>query len=134
MKALLPIFCRPLGYLVLVLAVFLPFLFVMSGKVTDNNLVFYKECSKLLMMFGSLMVLLALTKKESAETEQIRIISTRAAVFITVIFLFVATLLHITQKHLMDVGTSSFLIFLIINVLCLEFNLKKAAIEKNFKS
>ena len=42
MKALLPVFCRPLGYFVIALALFLPFLMLMMGRVTDANLLFYK--------------------------------------------------------------------------------------------
>ncbi len=38
MKALLPVYCRPLGYVILVVALFLPFILVMMGKVTDTNL------------------------------------------------------------------------------------------------
>ena len=44
MKALLPVYCRPLGYVVLLVALFIPFILVMQGVVTDTNLLFYKEC------------------------------------------------------------------------------------------
>ena len=50
MKALLPVFCRPLGYVILVISMFIPFLLLMQGMVTDSNLLFYKECIKLLMI------------------------------------------------------------------------------------
>ena len=53
MKALLPVYCRPLGYVILIVALFLPFILVMMGKVTDTNLLFYKECTKLLMIVGA---------------------------------------------------------------------------------
>ena len=43
MKALLPVYCRPLGYVILVFALFIPLILVMMGKVTDTNLLFYKE-------------------------------------------------------------------------------------------
>ena len=43
MKALLPVYCRPLGYFVIALALFLPFLMMLTGRVTDANLLFYKE-------------------------------------------------------------------------------------------
>ena len=49
MKALLPVFCRPLGYVILVISMFIPFLLLMQGMVTDSNLLFYKECIKLLL-------------------------------------------------------------------------------------
>lgn len=84
MKALLPVYCRPLGYCIIALALFLPFLMVMMGRVTDANLLFYKECSKLLMMLGALMIIFALTKNECKEVEAIRNKATRNAMFLTV--------------------------------------------------
>ena len=38
MKALLPVYCRPLGYVVLLVALFIPFILVMQGVVTDTVL------------------------------------------------------------------------------------------------
>lgn len=133
MKALLPVYCRPLGYGVIALALFLPFLMAMLGKVTDANLLFYKECSKLLMMLGALMILFALTKEECRETEEIRNAATRNAIFLTVLFVFGGMFYRVWQGDLMSVDTSSFLIFLIINVLCLEFGMKKAVADRLFK-
>ena len=65
MKALLPVYCRPLGYVVLLVALFIPFILVMQGVVTDTNLLFYKECTKLLMMAGCLLIIFALSKNET---------------------------------------------------------------------
>ncbi|MCD8182892.1 MAG: hypothetical protein LUE99_07125 [Bacteroides sp.] len=133
MKALLPIYCRLLGYFVIALALFLPFIMGMLGRVTDTNLLFYKECSKLLMMVGALMILFALTKGESKETEQIRNKATRNAMFLTVLFIFGGMLYRVAKGDLLSVDSSSFLIFLILNVLCLEFGIKKATIDGLFK-
>ena len=133
MKALLPVYCRPLGYSVIALALFLPFLMLMVGKMTDGNLLFYKECSKLLMMLGALMILFAFTKNESKETEQIRNQATRNAIFLTVLFIFGGMLYRVWKGDIMSVDTSSFLIFLILNVLCLEFGIKKATVDRLFK-
>ena len=83
MRALLPVYCRLLGYFVIALALFLPFLMLMLGKMTDSNLLFYKECSKLLMMLGALMILFAYTKNENKETEKVRNTATRNAMFLT---------------------------------------------------
>ena len=118
MKALLPVYCRPLGYFVIALALFLPFLMLMIGKMTDGNLLFYKECSKLLMMLGAMMILFAFTKNESKETEQIRNKATRNAIFLTVLFIFGGMLYRVWKGDIMSVDTSSFLIFLILNILC----------------
>ena len=133
MKALLPVYCRLLGYFVIALALFLPFLMLMIGKMTDGNLLFYKECSKLLMMIGALMILFAFTKNESKETEQIRNQATRNAIFLTVLFIFGGMLYRVWKGDIVSVDTSSFLIFLILNVLCLEFGIKKAAVDRLFK-
>lgn len=133
MKALLPIFCRPLGYFVIALALFLPFLMMMLGKITDTNLLFYKECAKLLMMMGALMIIFALTKNESNETEKVRNLATRNAIFMTVLFVFGGMLYRLAQGDLVSVDSSSFLIFLILNVLCLEFGIKKSAVDGLFR-
>ena len=133
MKALLPVYCRPLGYFVIALALFLPFLMLMIGKMTDGNLLFYKECSKLLMMLGAMMILFAFTKNESKETEQISNKATRNAIFLTVLFIFGGMLYRVWKGDIMSVDTSSFLIFLILNILCLEFGIKKATVDRLFK-
>ena len=133
MKALLPVYCRPLGYVILIVALFLPFILVMMGKVTDTNLLFYKECTKLLMLVGALMILFAFSKNESRETEQIRNLATRNAIFLTVLFVFGGMLYRVATGDLVTVDTSSFLTFLVINVLCLEFGMKKAMVDKIFK-
>lgn len=133
MKALLPVYCRPLGYFVIALALFLPFLMLMIGKMTDGNLLFYKECSKLLMMLGAMMILFAFTKNESKETEQIRNKATRNAIYLTVLFIFGGMLYRVWKGDIMSVDTSSFLIFLILNILCLEFGIKKATVDRLFK-
>ncbi|MDL2305796.1 hypothetical protein LJC72_10735 [Bacteroides sp. OttesenSCG-928-D19] len=130
MKALLPIYCRPLGYIILALSVFLPFLFLMWGIINDQNLLFYKECIKILMMAGALMILLALTKNESFETEKIRIKAMRNAVFITFIIIFFSMLYRVAIGDIQNFDTSSFVVFLIVNVLCLEFGMKKDQINK----
>lgn len=134
MKALLPVYCRPMGYFVMALALFLPFVMLLLGRVTDANLLFYKECAKLLMMVGALMILFALNKQECKQTEEIRNKATRNAVFLTVIFIFGGMLYRVYKGDIASVDTSSFLIFLIINVLCLEYGIKKAVVDQMFKS
>ena len=133
MKALLPVYCRPMGYGVIALALFLPFIFMMAGVINDSNLLFYKECSKLLMMLGALMILFALSRQENAETEQIRNRATRNAMFLTVLFVFGGMVYRVARGDVFSVDTSSFLIFLLLNVLCLEFGIKKAAVDRLFK-
>ncbi len=133
MKALLPVFCRPLGYLVLVVALFILPLLYLQGMVTDQNLLFYKECTKLLMMAGCLLIIFALSKNENYETERIRNSAVRNAVFLTFFFVFGGMLWRVVHGDVVNVDTSSFLTFLIFNVLCLEFGLKKELVNRLFK-
>ena len=133
MKAMLPVYCRLLGYFVIALALFIPIMLYVMGKMTDANLLFYKECSKLLMMLGALMTIFALTKDESKKTEEIRNKATRNAIFLTVLFIFGGMLYRLAKGDIMSVDTSSFLIFLILNILCLEFGIKKARVDGLFK-
>ena len=79
------------------------------------------------------MILFAFTKNESKETEQIRNKATRNAIFLTVLFIFGGMLYRVWKGDIMSVDTSSFLIFLILNILCLEFGIKKATVDRLFK-
>ena len=130
MKALLPAYCRLLGYAILLLSIFSPFMY---GIITDENLLLCKEIIKLFMIVGLLMILLAYTKNENEETEVIRVKAMRNAFFITIIYIFVSMLFRLYKgsNELMD--TSSFLIFMAMNVICLEFGIKKAVVDKIFK-
>ncbi|MDR0938311.1 MAG: hypothetical protein LBN29_02985 [Mediterranea sp.] len=131
MKALLPVFCRPLGYVILVLSVFAPFL--MWSKFTGHNFLLYKECFKLLMMVGCLFILFALSKSESAATERIRNVAVRNAIFITFFLVFANMLWRVARGDIANVSTSMFLVFLLVNVICLEFGMQKARVDKLFK-
>ena len=70
---------------------------------------------------------------ENKEIEQVRNKSTRNAIFLTVLFIFGGMLYRVAQGDLLSVDSSSFLIFLILNVLCLEFGIKKATVDRLFK-
>ncbi|MCC8187247.1 MAG: hypothetical protein LIP08_06995 [Bacteroides sp.] len=133
MKALLPPFSRIIGYVVMAFALFVPFVAALLGKVTDSNLLFVKEATKLLMIAGALMILFALSKEESPETEQIRSNATRNAVFLTFFYIFGGMIYRVAIGDLQSVDSSSFLIFLVLNILCLEYGLKKASVDKFFK-
>lgn len=82
---------------------------------------------------GALMIIFALTKHENAETVAIRNRAVRNAMFFTVLFLFGGMLWRVLKGDLQTVDTSSFLVFLIFNVLCLEFGIKKATVDALFK-
>ena len=133
MKALLPVYCRILGYAILLLSIFVPFGLVMYGMITDANLLLYKEVIKLFMIVGLLMVLLAYTKNENKETEKIRIKAMRNALWLTIAYVLISMLVRLYNGNISSPDTSSFIIFMAINVICLEYGIKKAKIDKFFK-
>lgn len=133
MKSLFPPYSRVLGYIIMTVALFLPFVMFLLGRVTDTNLLLYRECSKLLVMVGSLMVIFASSKEEGDETEHIRIAAVRNAMFITVFLVFGLMLYRVYIGDFQLMNSSSFVIFLIIVILCLEFGLNKSRIDKMFK-
>lgn len=133
MKAILPKFCRPLGYGMIGLALFLPFVMFLAGRVTDANLLLYKECVKLLMMIGAFMIFFAYTADENEEVSRLRGQAARNAILITIVFIF-GTMIYRVYKHDFHAATSStFLIYLLIQVLCWEFELNKRRINELFK-
>lgn len=133
MKALLPIYCRILGYVILLLSIFIPFWLYIYGFITDSNLLFYKEVIKLFMMIGLVMILLAYTKNENEKTWKIRVKAMRYAFFLTTIYIFISMLYRLYEGNIELADTSSFLIFMAMNVICLEFGIKKAMVDKMFK-
>ena len=130
---MLPVYCRPLGYFIIALALFLPFLMFLMGRVTDANLLFYKECAEMWMMMGALVISFALSKHESEETVKVRNKAVRNAMFLTVLYVFGIMLYRVAQGDVFTVDGSSFLIFLFINVLCLEFGIKKSSVNRLFR-
>lgn len=133
MKPLLPVFCRLLGYVVIAFGLFMPFILYLLGMVTDHNILLCKECSKLLMMIGAVMILFAIRKNECAEMLPLRNAAIRNAIFLTLLYLFGGMIYRVYQGNLMDVDSSSFLVFLIISVICQEYAIKKASVEALFK-
>jgi len=105
----------------------------MNKMLTDSNWLFYKECTKLLIMAGCMLIIFAFSKNENSETLQIRNRAVRHAIFLTFLFVFGGMMWRVFNGDIANVDTSSFLIFLIFNVLCLEFGFKKATIDKIFK-
>ena len=53
--------------------------------------------------------------------------------FLTVLYIFGTMLYRVAKGDIATVESSSFLIFLIMNVLCLEFGLKKSSVDRLFK-
>ena len=67
MKGIFPASCRLLGYVLLLLSVFVPLLMYMFGQVNDGNLLYVKLGMKLVIWISLFMVFLAKMKDENEE-------------------------------------------------------------------
>ena len=72
MKGIFPASCRLLGYVLLLLSVFVPLLMYMFGQVNDGNLLYVKLGMKLVIWISLFMVFLAKMKDENEEAFAIR--------------------------------------------------------------
>lgn len=133
MKPLLPVFCRPLGYLVIAIGLFMPMIMMLLNRVTESNLLLYKECAKLLIMVGALMILFAYSSNETKDMGQVRAKAVRNAMFLTVVLAFANLFYRLAMGDIVSIDSSSFIVFLLINVLTLEFSVKKKMISRAFK-
>ena len=67
------------------------------------------------------------------ETVKVSNKAVRNAMFLTVLYVFGIMLYRVAQGDVFTVDGSSFLIFLFINVLCLEFGIKKSSVNRLFR-
>jgi len=79
------------------------------------------------------MIIFALSAEENEETEKARNRAVRNAIFLTILYIFINMLYRVFTHDLQSVDSSTFLIFLIINVLCIEYELNKIKIRKMFR-
>ena len=82
---------------------------------------------------GCLMIIFAFSKEENREIEQGRNRAVRNAMFITVIILFCNMVYRVYTRDLTSVDSSTFLIFLIANVLCVEYEINRVRVKNLFK-
>ena len=58
MKGILPVYCRTMGYVVLLLSVFVPLFMFMFGMINDSNLLFTKASNQVTYLVFSVYDLL----------------------------------------------------------------------------
>lgn len=133
MKGLFPHVCKPIGYALLILSVFIPLLLSMFGLVHDKSLLLIKLGMKLSIWVSLFMIFLSRTKDESEETANFRSKAMKFALYFwgtCYVFLLIKAFFD-GNINLAD--NSIGIIYMVLNVLCFEFLLQKARIEKTFK-
>ena len=132
MKGILPVFCRPLGYALLILSVFLPMIGYMFGVVTDENFVYVKLGMKFIIWVSLFLVFLARAKDEDAETAALRAKAMQIGLGVWADY-YVAVLIKAgMDANAQEADNSVGIVYMVINIVCLEFLLQKRRIEKNF--
>lgn len=133
MKGLFPQACKPIGYAWLILSVFIPLLLSMFGLVHDQSLLLIKLGMKLSIWISLFMIFLSRTKDESEETANFRSKAMKYALYFWGL-LYIALLIKAFFSGNINLADNSIgIIYMVFNVLCFEFLLQKARIEKAFK-
>lgn len=132
MKGILPVFCRPLGYALLILSVFLPMIGYMFGVVTDENFVYVKLGMKFVIWVSLFLVFLARAKDEDAETAALRAKAMQIGLGVWAVY-YVAVLIKAgIDANAQEADNSVGIVYMVINIVCMEFLFQKRRIEKNF--
>ena len=129
MKGILPVYCRTMGYVVLLLSVFVPLFMFMFGMINDSNLLFTKASIKLLIWFSLFMIFLAKVKDENEKISRIRIKAICYAIYLLGIYYIVMLVRGVYNGNLEEADNSiaiSLLWFLMLFVWNLVY--KKAGL------
>lgn len=133
MKGILPASCRLLGYVLLLLAVFVPLLMYMFGQVNDGNLLYVKLGMKMVIWISLFMIFLARMKEENEEAFSIRRKALVISLYLWGIYYVVMLVKSAYDGNLQEADNSVGIVYMVINVFCKEFLMHKARIEKNFR-
>lgn len=133
MKGILPVYCRTMGYVILILSVFVPILMFMFGMINDSNLMFTKASVKLLIWFSLFMIFLAKCKEENEKTSVIRVKAICYALYLLGIYYVVMLIRGAYHGNLEEADSSIAIVYMAFNVACLEFGLQKSRVDRLFK-
>lgn len=133
MKGILPVYCRIMGYAILLLSIFVPLVMFMCGMINDSNLLFAKASIKLLIWFSLFMIFLARVKDESEEAARIRVRAICNALYLLGVYYVVALIKSTYEGYLEGADNSVAIVYMAFNVLCLEFGIQKHRIGRIFK-
>lgn len=133
MKGILPTYCRAMGYVILILSVFVPLLMFLFGTINDSNLLFTKASIKLLIWFSLFMIFLAKVKDENEEISRIRVKAIGYAIYLLGIYYIVMLVRGTYVGNLEEADNSVAIVYMAFNVICLEFGIQKNRVDKLFK-
>lgn len=133
MKGILPVYCRTMGYVVLLLSVFVPLFMFMFGMINDSNLLFTKASIKLLIWFSLFMIFLAKVKDENEKISRIRIKAICYAIYLLGIYYIVMLVRGVYNGNLEEADNSIAIVYMVFNVIYAEFGVQKSRVDRLFK-
>ena len=133
MKGILPVFCRPLGYALLILSVFLPMLGYMFGMVSDQNFLYVKLGMKFVIWLSLFLVFLARAKDEDADSAALRAKAMQVGLGIWAVYYVVVLVKAAIDGNAQEADNSVGIVYMVITIVCMEFLFQKRRIEKNFR-
>lgn len=133
MKGILPVYCRTMGYVILILSVFLPLMMFLLNMINDSNLLFTKAAVKLFVWFALFMIFLARAKDETEETAKLRVKAVGYALYLLGVYYIVMLVKGVYEGNIDEADNSIAIVYMVFNVICLEFCLQKKRVERLFK-
>ncbi|MGP1477275.1 MAG: hypothetical protein ACTTJK_07410 [Phocaeicola sp.] len=134
MNGILPHYCRILGYVILILSVFVPIIMFLSGRINDSNLLLVKASVKLFVWFALFMIFLARQKQEDDGMAKIRLKSIYYAIYLLGIYYIVALIIGFRHENIESADSNIAILYMVFNVVCMEFFTQKQRIDRIFKN
>ena len=128
MKGILPVYCRTMGYVVLLLSVFVPLLMFMFGMINDSNLLFTKASIKLLIWFSLFMIFLAKVKDENEKISRIRVKAICYAIYLLGIYYIVMLVRGVYNGNLEEADNSIAIVYMALMLFVWNLAYKKAGL------
>ena len=133
MKGLFPVFFRVLGYVLLILSVFVPMIMYMFGLVqTDASLIYVKLAAKSVIWISLFFIFLAKTNDEDSVTSSLRAQAMRFALFVWGIYYLAILIFSAIELDYQRADNSVGIYYMVMNVICFEFLQQKRKIENRF--
>ena len=105
----------------------------MFGMINDSNLLFTKASIKLLIWFSLFMIFLAKVKDENEKISRLRIKAICYAIYLLGIYYIVMLVRGVYNGNLEEADNSIAIVYMVFNVICLEFGVQKSRVDRLFK-
>ena len=133
MKGILPPLCRPIGYVLMILAVFVPMILMMFSMISETNVMLVKLLMKVVVWLTLFMVFLAKRKDESQETARLRTCALKYGLYIWGIYYLAVVAIAAYNGDTSHTDNSIGYIYMVIIVFILEVLIRKQKAENMFR-